>query len=407
MADEIARLDDARTGIILASGVPGFLNNVRPEWKAKPLIQRVTRLIEVDPSSACQRLFNAAIHDLRQKLLRAGVDLASEAARRNKLPPIERPEDILENYSTARIIDLAYRVGFLSRAEWRRLERCYQIRRDLEHEDHEYEAEIEDIIYIFRTCVEIVLSREPVELIRLEDVEELIKSPERTAPSAEFLHEYELAPDPRQKQIVEHLVNTALNSKKPDIIRQNAMDVLRAFAPLTRMAVQLEISQLIQDRVGKGRLELVVAKVAHAAGVLPFLKQRQVRELFHWFHERLREVGHHWKKFEAHEKLLDDLEDIGGLVACPEAAKQPLVTWLTLCYLGEPGGYGTLGRNRAVFFSDTAAPRIERLIRAASPEIMTYLIVASQDDLVGAATRNKFVARRFEKLFEFVGTEST
>jgi hypothetical protein len=75
--------------------------------------------------------------------------------------------------------------------------------------------------------------------------------------------------------------------------------------------------------------------------------------------------------------------------------------------LGEPGGYGTFGGNRAVFFSDTAAPRIERLIRGASPDLVEQLAAAANDALVEAAIRNKFVARRFEKLFEFLALEAT
>src|SRR5687767_13926162 len=70
------------------SGTDELLAQIRPEWQSKSLIERVNKLLPVDPSSACQRLFNAAIQDLRQKILVAGIDLAKEAAERNKLPPI-------------------------------------------------------------------------------------------------------------------------------------------------------------------------------------------------------------------------------------------------------------------------------------------------------------------------------
>lgn len=123
--------------MVRASNVPELLGRIRPEWQAKSLIDRVHRLLDVDPSSACQRLLNAAIHDLREKVAISGIDIAAEAAKQYNLPPITGPEDI-ENYSTARLIDLAFRMGLLSRPEWRRVCRCYEIRRDLEHEDDEY-----------------------------------------------------------------------------------------------------------------------------------------------------------------------------------------------------------------------------------------------------------------------------
>src|ERR1043166_7714044 len=152
----------ANVELVKASDAPSLLRQIRPAWQARDLITRVKRLISVDPSSACQRLFNAAIHDLREKLVVAGIDIAKEAAKQHKLPPVERAEDI-EEYSTAKLIDLAHRMGLLTRPDWRRLSRCYEIRRDLEHEDDEYEAGVEDCIYIFQTCISVVLSRDPVQ----------------------------------------------------------------------------------------------------------------------------------------------------------------------------------------------------------------------------------------------------
>lgn len=157
--------------MIQDSGVPQLMTRIRPQWQSKGLIERVRRLMMVDPSSACQRLLNATIADLREKINIAGLDIARDAAKANKLPSVERPEDI-ENYSTANIIGLSYRMGLLTRPEWRRLSRSYEIRRDLEHEDSEYEAGVEDCVYVFKTCIEAVLSRDPVTLIRVSEVKE-------------------------------------------------------------------------------------------------------------------------------------------------------------------------------------------------------------------------------------------
>ena len=57
------------------------------------------------------------------------------------------------------------------------MRRCYDIRRDLEHEDDEYEAEIEDVVYMFRSCVEIVLAQDPIQLLQVSEVEDVIRSP--------------------------------------------------------------------------------------------------------------------------------------------------------------------------------------------------------------------------------------
>ncbi|GAG46319.1 unnamed protein product, partial [marine sediment metagenome] len=195
------------------------------EWRAKNLIARVNRLLPIDPSSACQRLFNAAIHDLRSKISIAGLDLAKEAAERYHLPSIGKPEDVVENYPPAKILELSYRMGLLSRPDWRRMRRCYEIRRDLEHEDNEYEAEIDDLVCVFKNCIQIVLSQDPLELIRVDDIKSLIDAPQPPAIPMQLLQEFQSAPDTRQKEILEHLANTALDAGKADIIRQNAMEL--------------------------------------------------------------------------------------------------------------------------------------------------------------------------------------
>src|SRR5207302_6693039 len=122
---------------VATTSVQGLLAQIRPQWKAKSLIQRVEKLLPIDPSSACQRLLNAAFHDLREKVVVAGLDIARQAAEQARLPPVHRPEDV-EAYPADKLLDLAHEMGILTRAEWRRVRRCYDIRRDLEHEDDEY-----------------------------------------------------------------------------------------------------------------------------------------------------------------------------------------------------------------------------------------------------------------------------
>lgn len=393
---------NVKAEIVRASGADQLLARIRPEWQGKNLIDRVRRLLPVDPSSACQRLLNAAIYDLRQKVVRAGLDVAGAAAIRFKLPPVTKPEDVLEGYSTSSTIDLAYRMGLLSRPEWRRVRRAYDIRRDLEHEDGEYEADVEDILYVFKTAIEAILAKEPIELLRLGDVEQLVNSVDPAAPTQQFLEDYGVAPEPRQQEISEYLVRAALDSKKADIVRQNAVELLRSFESLTKQAVKVQLGETIQQRVGTDRLELVVAKVAAAAGVLGYLKKRQTEAFFAWLHERLVKVGHHWKMFSEHGALLDDIEDVGGLSACPPALRRQIVLWMVLCYLGEPGGYGWYGRNREVFYSNTAAPRIRRMLNAAAALVSEDLDSAMQDHRVEAAIKSKFIGRRSEQLMDIV-----
>lgn len=63
------------------------------------------------------------------------------------------------NPTSEAFFHLSYRIELLSCPEWRRILRAYDIRKDLEHED---EAEVQDCVYIFKTCVDVVLSKDSV-----------------------------------------------------------------------------------------------------------------------------------------------------------------------------------------------------------------------------------------------------
>jgi len=165
----------------------------------------------------------------------AGIDIAREAAKQNKLPPVVRPEDV-EDYPTAKLIDLVYRIGLITRPEWRRLSRVYEIRRNLEHEDDEYQADAADCIYVFKASVEVVLSRDPVQLLRVLDVKEIVEQAQPVVPSQQLLEDYEHAPAVRQNEILRFLVSTALDKAQLELVRQNAFAILTRLEPLTSIS---------------------------------------------------------------------------------------------------------------------------------------------------------------------------
>ncbi len=377
-----------------------LLERVRPEWQSRSLIQRVRAILPHDLSSACQRLFNAAVHDLRNKVVIAGLDIAKEAAKTFKLPPIEKAEDV-DEYSTARLIDLSYRMGLLSEPDWRRLVIAYEIRRNLEHEDDSYEAEPQDCYFVFTAAINAVLSQDPIQPVRVSDIKELVEGAAPTAPSAELLSEYEHAPQPRQIEICSYLVSTAL-SKQPDLVRQKAVEMLRYFEPTTKSTVKIEISKLVQEKVGRSGIELAHAKVAHAIGALPYLKRAQLHDFFAGYLQQMESVGFHWKQHSDHFKLLGDLESIGGLTYCPESVLPMMVKWLILAYVGEPGGYG-MGANRPVFYSDTAAPIVARLVETANSTARKAIKdVAANSKTIKHRLLTKHIERRLEDLLDMI-----
>ena len=386
--------------MIVASGIDDVLAQIRPEWQSKSLIQRVKSLLGVDPSSACQRLLNAAIHDLREKVIIAGLDVAQEAATQNSLPQVKKPEDVHE-YSTTYTLDLAYHMGLISRPEWRRLKRAYDIRKDLEHEDDQYEASIEDCVYIFRTCIDVVLSRDPISPVRVTDIKDIIESPNKVALSKELLNDFEGAPDKRQLEIGKLLISFARDEKKPDIVRQNALEALRSLNQKIHKSTRPQLGQHMQDLLKGKPTDLAEMKIAAAAGLTPYLKQARVKQFFEEFYVKFEKASYRWTGHEAHRKLFDDLDDIGSLDVIPPDIRSKFVLWMVRCYIGEPGGYG-MGINRSVFFSNVAAPRIKETFGKAGTSIANDFEAAAKDKLVKAATSDKHIARRMETLRDLV-----
>lgn len=367
------------------SPLDGLLVRIRPEWQTKRLVRRVSALLSVDPSSACQRLLNAAIKDLQSKIVIAGIDLAGEAAKIHKLPPVTKADDVLENYSTTHTLQLAYRIGLLTRPEWRRLELAYDIRKNLEREDDEYEAQPEDCVYVFSTCVNIVLAREPIELIYITDVKAAIESPDRVSLTPDLLEDYGRAPEVRQTEIIRMLVGVARADKQPDLVRQNAVEVLRTLEPLTMDKVKITVAADIHESLKGQALQPVDVKISAAIGAVPYLKQRRVAAFFADVVAKLGKISPAWTNCGNHAETLTLIDDYGGLAVIPKNQLEPIVLWLARCYLGEKGGYGSFGRNR----DKTAGCRVRPPLEA-----------VMDDKRVQTAVQYKPIAWRLERLLD-------
>lgn len=380
------------------------MQKIRPDWQAKKLIERVRRILPVDPSSACQRLFNAAVRDLRDKILIVGVGIAGEAARAGnpKLPPIQNAEDV-EHYSTSNLIKLAYRIGLLTRAERRKMTRVYDIRKDLEHEDSEYEVAFEEVVYTFATCIDAVLSKDPITLIEVSEVKQIIEASSPIALDTRLLTDFEHAPDQRQQEIVQVLVSTALSSSEADVVRENAYLVLQELRDLTRNGVRLAVAKVLLDRLGRTPLDELTVRVAHAAGLLPYLHKGQRKDFFAKQLDKLTGIGHGWRHHEEHGPVLRLFEEFGGLIEIPNDIKHGIVKWMVRCYLGEPGGYGA-GINRKVFYSNRAAPIIEELFLNSRGDIQKIVDDLQSDEDVRRACGNELVNRRFQGLLDIVSS---
>jgi hypothetical protein len=219
-----------------------------------------------------------------------------------------------------------------------------------------------------------------------------------------LLEDYKNAPDPRQLEILKFLIATALKSENPDIVRQNAYAMLLHLQPVTRNPAKLELAKHMQEKVGRHGLTLILFKVSNAAGVLAYLKDSSRRDFFAGYLHRLTAIGGGWRAFARHREPLEELEDVGGLTHCPDEVAHGLLGWMVLCYVGTEGGRTSYGHVRPVFYSDTAAPIIERLVGAGGGRVLGMLKALHDDREVKLRlTSCKDVAARYEDLLDKAG----
>jgi hypothetical protein len=390
-------------GLLQAENVPGLLARIRPQWQAKNLIDRVKKLVEVDPSSACQRILNAAVHDLREKIVIAGVDIAGDAARQHKLPPVTKADDV-ENYSNSNVIDLSYRMGLLSRPEWRRISRCYEIRRDLEHEDDEYEAGIEDVVYIFRTCIEVVLARDPINLVRVTEFKSLVEQPSAAVPDDALLEDFERAPQTRQEEICGFLINMAMDKSQPDLVQQNAYNALGSVSELLSAAARATLGSSLQAKIGR-QMNDRQARVAAVSGLMPYVRQAARISFFQAVFENMEKVGSNWSAYAEHGDLLRGFQEYGGIDSCPPVPQKSILKWLVKTYIGTPGGVTSYGNVRNVYYSNSAAPIIRSIFEESKSNLRPMLDDLKKSKSISSLLADKHIARRFETLLDAVTVE--
>lgn len=372
------------------------LNSIRPIWKGKKLIQRVAALLPVDPSSACQRLFNAAIHDLKEKIVVMGADLAKDIANNYKLPIVNSDDDIF-NYSTSKTIDLSYRIGLLNRADWRRMHRCYEIRRDLEHEDNEYEAVPEDCIYIFKSTIDTVLSKDPIALLKITDVKQVVENPTALTISEQFLEDYKGAPTLRQKEIAQYLIAIAYDAKQPDIVRENCVELMRHISKFTNTQVVIDTAKILEERLGRNPIDLLTAKLGHATSASSYFKKVKLKDYYNFLLTEIKTASNDWAK---QAEIMSTIEDIGGLKYCPDEKYYEILEELVLIYIGEES-YGPYCNIRKVFYSNGAAPIVFRVLQEDGKKIVSHLEqMRDKNTRVKKQISNIYVQRRFEQLLD-------
>ena len=174
------------------------------------------------------------------------------------------------------------------------------------------------------------------------------------------MDDYKKAPQQRQTEILHALTFWAMDDQKPELVRANCVRLIRKIEQFAPAAAKIKIAKKLETRIGRRPSDLPTAQVALACGAFPFIHKRQQESLVNAFLARFEAVKPDWHQHPDHGELLDNFIEAGGFSICPTGTEWNIIRWMVYCYIGKPGRTGTFGRNRAVFYSDTAASRIEK-----------------------------------------------
>jgi len=399
MAEDVLKLKEEN--LIIESKVVHLFDDVREIWKDRNIIKRSLLLLKVDPSSACQRIFNAAIFDLKEKLILLGIDLIKTAVRIHKMEEINTTDDI-KDYKTRNIIELSKNIGILSEVERSRMQRVYDIRNDLEHEDIVYEANESDVIYVFQTCIETVLSKDPIKVLRVSDIQKLIESKDRVYPEYSMVEDFKTTMGTNQLEIVEQLIGISLDERKDEVMIENAFNTLNAFGEHIQNDVKLSLIKKFDDKFIN--ITKKSGTVFYAAGLFPYIDTKYRKNFFETLNNNLINIGFEWTKYPSHRGVLSIFLEIGYLNYCPKEIVYDIIKWMMRLYLGVTAVNSPY---RNVYYSDVGASLVKQIFTNSFKVILSYKSkILEDEDIKKLIENDQNIKDRFDYLMTSLNEES-
>lgn len=368
-------------------------------------LEKIAAILLVDPGMAAQKMFNVGIAELKIKIKTWGLKEISEIAVQKGLPKIATEEELM-SYKTRDIIKLSGVLGILNPANKSRLDMAYDMRNLIEHEDSHYEATDEEVQFIFKVVIDYILSIEVIEPVSVSEIQDLINSAEQVTKIDETLTEkFESSAVFRQVQVLERLINVALDIEKADIVRANAYNLIIIFRNYVKTEARMNLVEMfITAPKTKKEFNPQTAKVYDAIGILAYVSKASMRGLYNELIVEMEKTNVYWDHYPAHVRILSKFEGIGYFKYCPENLLMRALTWMAELYIGTPGNYGHYGRNRSVFYSDSGVRYVEDIIENSKDQFIDYAEKLRKEKNIVSRLKNNDIRQRLDKFIELINS---
>ncbi len=179
------------------------------------------------------------------------------------------------------------------------------------------------------------------------------------------------------------------------------MKVLRHFKEHTDTTVTIEIAKSLEEKLGRNPIDILTAKLGNATGATGYFKKVKLKEFYQKLLDEVKTTGD-WNQ---QGKFMAKLEDLGGLLYCPDDLYYDLAKELVLIYIGEES-YGQYSHSRRVFYSNAAAPIVFRVLEQEGKKIIPHLEkMQKSSKRIKYKVSNIYIQRRFEHLLDISPVE--
>lgn len=160
----------------------------------------------------------------------------------------------------------------------------------------------------------------------------------------------------------------------------------------------MQIAKSLEKPLGTGGIDLITAKVGHAIGATGYFKKTKINDYYKSILKSFKKAQPDWS---SQGKVVLKFHDIGHFIYCPKSLINNFLYYLVLWYIGEPGGYGYWGSNRAVFYSNDAAPIIKRIVKNSNIPLYEMIENFRDNQKFSEKISNKHIFQRFEMLLDY------
>ncbi|HTN45689.1 MAG TPA: hypothetical protein VL098_05025 [Flavipsychrobacter sp.] len=312
---------------LIADSLNVMLGEIRHPLKDEGVVTQIQALLPSQTLGACELLFKVAIEDLERKLKNVGPEWVSEIASAGKQPIRSLGTDF-KGGSADDIIDLSLKTGLLLSMDWKRLKHCSRILEDLKECNSE-RLLLENSRYVFSVLTDAVLSKAPLELLKVKEPEQLTGMEGIFSLSPKFYEAYEKAASDIQFDWIKQSIAVILDNNSSYEVRENRLDILRSLQAFTRTETKTGIAQYLEKN---NRIDMLTAQIGNVTQATPYFSTSSVDNLYQQFSQELKSsIGNAEREIEMVRKF----DAMGGLKYCPGEYYGDILKRLFLIYTND------------------------------------------------------------------------